>query len=60
MTLDNLREERVPLVFAHAEELDDDVRDEAGHTVNGAVVQVISRKPAVARSSGRKLGSCLG
>lgn len=60
MTLDNLSEERVPLVFAHAEELDDDVRDEAGHTVNGAVVQVISRKPAVVRSSGRKLGSCLG
>jgi hypothetical protein len=60
MTLDNLREERVPLVFAHAEELDDDVRDEAGYTVHVVVVQVISCRPAAARSSGRKIGSCLG
>ena len=54
------RTRRAGLTWPLPPELDDDVRDEAGHTVHGAVVQVISRKPAVARSSGRKLGSCLG
>jgi len=46
MTLESLREELSPLVFAHAEELDRDVLEGAGHTGHGAVVQVIARKPA--------------
>ena len=46
MTLDSLRVELAPLEFIHAEELDRDVLEGAGHTGHGAVVQVIARKPA--------------
>ncbi|HUZ42318.1 MAG TPA: class I SAM-dependent methyltransferase [Acidimicrobiales bacterium] len=46
MTLDSLRLEFAQLEFIHAEELDRDVLEGAGHTGHGAVVQVIARKPA--------------
>ena len=46
MTLDSLRIELAGLEFIHAEELDRNVVEGAGHTGIGAVVQVIARKPA--------------
>lgn len=46
MTLESLRDELVGLDFVHAEELERDVVEGAGHTGRGAVVQVIARKPA--------------
>jgi 2-polyprenyl-3-methyl-5-hydroxy-6-metoxy-1,4-benzoquinol methylase len=46
MTLDALREELDGLEFIHAEELERDIVEGAGHTGTGAVVQVIARKPS--------------
>ena len=45
MTLDLLRDELVGLEIIHAEELDRDIIEGAGHSGIGAVVQFIARKP---------------
>lgn len=46
MTLTGLRDELAGLDLVHAQELDRDVSEGAGHTGIGAVVQVIARKPS--------------
>lgn len=46
MTLDGLHTELAGLVFEHGEELVRSVVEGAGHTGDGAVVQVVARKPA--------------
>jgi 2-polyprenyl-3-methyl-5-hydroxy-6-metoxy-1,4-benzoquinol methylase len=46
MTIELLRNELAGLEFIHAEELERDIVEGAGHTGTGAVVQVIARKPS--------------
>lgn len=45
MTLDGLRDELAGLEIMHAQELDREVVEGAGHSGVGAVVQMIARKP---------------